>query len=123
MPVTAKHIREVFQRYVDLVTAGDADAIAALYAPDATLEDAMGSPRHEGRDEIRAFYAASAGTVRLELEGRVRVVPGEGACAMTARPTGAEGVVIETLDVMTFDETGLITSMRAWWSPDTIRSE
>jgi len=117
---TADHIRNVFQRYVELVTRGDFQAVALLYAEDATVEDPIGAPLHRGRDAIREFYRASAGMVHLELEGRVRVAGREAAAAMVARPTGTDGMVIETLDVMTFDDQGLVTSMRAFWSPDTI---
>ena len=117
---TADHIRNVFQRYVELVTRGDFQAVALLYAEDATVEDPIGAPLHRGRDAIREFYRASAGMVHLALEGRVRVAGREAAAAMVARPTGADGMVIETLDVMTFDDQGLVTSMRAFWSPDTI---
>jgi len=120
---TAAHIRNVFQRYVELVTRGDCEAVALLYAADATVEDPIGAPLHRGRDAIREFYRASAGMVHLVLEGRVRVAGREAAAAMVARPTGAGGMVIETLDVMTFNDAGLITSMRAFWSPDTIYQE
>jgi len=118
---TAEHVRGVFQRYVERVTAGDVDAVVALYAPDASVEDPVGSPVHRGHDAIRAFYEASRGSVRLELEGRPRVAGSQGAAAMIARPVGSDGVVVETLDTMSFDANGLVTSMRAYWSPDTIR--
>lgn len=120
---TAEHIRNVFQRYVELVTASDFEAIATLYAEDATVEDPIGSTPHCGRAAIRDFYRESAGRVRLVLEGRVRVAGREAAGAMIAYPTGADGMVVETTDVMTFDEAGLITSMRAYWSADTIHRE
>jgi steroid delta-isomerase len=120
---TAEHIRAVFQRYVELVTASDFDAIANLYAEDATVEDPIGSEPHRGRAAIRDFYRASAGRVRLVLEGRVRVAGCEAAAAMLAYPTGADGMVVDTVDVMTFDDAGLITSMRAYWSADTIHRE
>jgi hypothetical protein len=42
---------------------------------------------------------------------------------MIARPKDAEGVRIDTLDAMTFDDAGRITVMRAYWSPDTIHQE
>jgi steroid delta-isomerase len=122
-PVTAEHIRSVFQRYVELVTAGDFEAIARLYAEDATVEDPIGSEPHRGRAAIREFYRASVGRVRLALDGRVRVAGREAAGAMVAHPTGADGMVVDTTDVMTFDDSGLITSMRAYWSADTIRRE
>lgn len=120
MIVTAEHIRSVFQRYCDLVTQGDFEAIARLYAEDATVEDPVGSPPHRGRTAIREFYRASAGNVELVLEGRVRTAGREGAAAMIARPSVDPRMRVETLDVMTFGDDGLITSMRAFWSPDTI---
>jgi steroid delta-isomerase len=121
--ISAEHIQRVFQRYVDLVTDGDIDGIVELYAADATIEDPIGSPVHRGRDAIRAFYEASRGSVRMALEGRVRTAGNEGAAAMTAQPTGGSSIVIETLDTMAFDGDGRITSMRAYWSPNTIRRE
>jgi steroid delta-isomerase len=121
--VTADHIRDVFQRYCDLLTRGEFEAITLLYAENATVEDPVGSEPRRGREAIRAFYRNSVGKVRLELEGRVRVAGKEGAAAMIARPTGAANMVIETLDVMAFDDEGRITSMRAYWSPETIYRE
>jgi steroid delta-isomerase len=123
MSITAAHVRNVFQRYCDLVTQGDFEAIALLYAEDAIVEDPVGSEPHRGRAAIREFYRASAGAVRLELEGRVRIAGREAAGAMIARPKADESVRVETLDVMTFDDDGLVTSMRAYWSADTIYRE
>jgi steroid delta-isomerase len=119
------HIRSVFARYVDLVSAGKAQEIAALYAQDATLEDPIGAPLQRGREVIHKFYAASAGAVKLTLSGPVRVCGREAAAPMLATLGGAAGprAYIDIIDVMTFDERGLITSMRAFWSPDAIRRE
>jgi steroid delta-isomerase len=39
---TAERIRAVVARCGELVSRGDADAIAQLYAPDATVEDPVG---------------------------------------------------------------------------------
>jgi steroid delta-isomerase len=123
MSITADHVRHVFARYCELVTRGDFEAIALLYAESATIEDPVGSEPHRGRDAIREFYRASAGSVRLELEGRVRAAGREGAAAMVARPKVDPSVRVETLDVMTFGDDGLVTAMRAYWSPDTIYRE
>jgi len=120
---TAEHIRGVFQRYVELVSEGDFEGTTRLFAEEATVEDPVGSPVHAGREAIQAFYKASAGSIALVLEGSVRTAGNEGACAMVARPRGADGVRIETLDAMVFDDDGLIRSMRAYWSPDTIYKE
>ena len=123
MPVTPDRIRAIFARYVELVSAGNSGAIAELYAKDATLEDPIGAPQRRGRDAIRDFYAASAGAARLELTGPVRVCGREAAAQMQATLRGSDGrsVFIDIIDLMTFDEDGLITSMRAFWSPDAIR--
>ncbi|MBI3782275.1 MAG: nuclear transport factor 2 family protein [Deltaproteobacteria bacterium] len=117
---TAEHIRNVLQRYVDLMTAGDHEAIVALYADNASVEDPVGSEPRRGKEQIRELYKNASGRVRLELEGRVRAVGNVGAAAMLAYPAGMDGMVVDTIDIMTFDDNGLITSMRAYWSPDTI---
>lgn len=97
--------------------------MARLYAEDAVVEDPVGSSPHRGRDAIREFYRASAGSVRLELEGRVRSAGSEGAAAMIARPSADPTLRVETLDVMVFRDDGLIASMRAYWSADTIHKD
>jgi steroid delta-isomerase len=119
--LTAEHMRNVLQRYVDCLTRGDCDGIMALYAGDATVEDPVGSEPRRGRAAIAELYRNAAGKVRLELDGRVRVAANCAAAPMLGRPAGMEGMVIEIVDVMTFNDDGLITSMRAYWSPDTIR--
>jgi steroid Delta-isomerase len=119
------HIRKVYARYVELVSAGDADAVAALYAKDATVEDPIGTPLKRGRDAIRAFYASTGGAAKLELTGPVRVCGREAAAPMVAKLQGPDGkrAYIDIIDFMTFGEDGLITSMRAFWSPDAIRRD
>jgi steroid delta-isomerase len=115
------HIRNVYQRYVELFSAGDADAVALLYAEDATVEDPIGSPLHQGRDAIRKFYEGTMGPAKLELTGPVRVAGNEAAGPMCAT-VGDGAAFIDIIDVMTFDDDGLVRSMRAYWSQDAIRT-
>lgn len=115
------HMRNVCQRYVDLFNAADADGVAGLYAADATVEDPIGSPLHNGRDAIRAFYAGTMGPAKLELTGPVRVAANEAAFAMCAT-VGEGAAFIDIIDVMVFDDEGLVSSMRAYWSQDAIRT-
>jgi len=42
--------------YVAAMNAGDVDAVRALYADDATVEDPLGSPKRVGLATIREFY-------------------------------------------------------------------
>jgi len=121
--LTAEHMRQVLQRYVESVTRGDCDAILGLYADDATVEDPFGSEPRRGKQAIGELYRNAAGKVRLELDGRVRVAANRAAAPMLGRPTSMPGMVVEIVDVMAFNDDGLITAMRAYWGPDTIRSE
>lgn len=118
----ADHIRGVFERYVKHLSAGDVEGVVAMYHDDATVEDPIGSEPHRGREAIRRFYAASAGHFAMKLTGPVRVAGHEAAAPMRVL-LGPEGArkAIDVIDLMTFDEGGAITSMRAFWSPDDIR--
>jgi steroid delta-isomerase len=119
---TADQIRQTVESYVKMMTAGDAEGITALYADEATLEDPIGAPPVRGRDAIRKWYGASAGKVRLALEGPIRVAGGEAAFAMTGTlGTPESPMYIDIIDVMKFDAAGKIVTMRAFWSADAIR--
>lgn len=116
----AAHIRSVFERYADLMCAGDTDAIVALYAPDASVEDPVGSPVLRGHEAIHDFYRAGfdemGGRILMHLEGAVRIAGHEAAAAFIATCDKYEKpFVVQTLDHMCFDDQGLITSMRAFW--------
>jgi steroid delta-isomerase len=119
---SADEIRKTVERYVALMNAGDADGIAALYADDATLEDPIGAPAQRGRAAILAWYRASAGKVRLELTGPIRVAGGEAAFPLLGTlGTPASPAYLDIIDVMSFDAAGRVASMRAFWSADAIR--
>jgi steroid delta-isomerase len=120
--VDAAKIRAVYDRYHTLMSKGDVDAIVELYADDATIEDPIGSELWVGRDGVRAFYEASAGTVTLRLTGPVRVAGCEAATPMVVL-MGPEGEqrALDIISVMKFDDEARIVSMRAYWSFDAIR--
>lgn len=116
-PLDAATATDRVQRYLDLVASGTAAEIGALYAPGATLEDPVGSGRREGRAAIEEFYSAIEGleaTTRLlalRASGNEVAFHFEMVTAM-----GENSVTIAPIDVMAFDDDGLITSMRAYWS-------
>ena len=119
-----QHIARTMQAYVDHINAGDLDAVVALFAADAVVEDPVGSPPARGHAALREFYTMACDSVaRMELEGNVRARESWGACGMLAYPKGAQdSMVIETLDVMSFDEAGKITSMKAYWGDTNMRA-
>ena len=52
----------------------------------------------------------------------MRVAAGEGAFPMQARPSmGGATYCVDIIDVMTFDDAGKITTMRAFWDPAEMR--
>jgi len=119
----APDLHAVVTRYLDLIAHARTGAeIAALYAPDATVEDPVGSPARKGRDEIAAFYEVLTGRQRSTQLLALRIAGDEAAFHFrVVSGSGAERSTIEPIDVMSFDAEGQITSMRAFWSPEDVR--
>jgi steroid delta-isomerase len=118
-----KQIRRIYERYPELVTKGEVDAIVELYAEDGTIEDPIGSDLHIGHDAIRAFYQQAIGTVTMKRTGPVRVAGNEAATPMVVlMGSGENRKAIDIISAMVFDDAGKITSMRAWWHPRAMRS-
>ena len=110
------------QGYVAAFEAGDPDAVAALYAENATCEDPIGSPPHVGRAAIRAFYAESMKTgAKLMLEGPVRI-GGAYAVFPFSVHLHYEGSDkrIDVIDTFKFDDNDHVVEMRAFWGPSNM---
>lgn len=107
------------EAYVAAFEKGSADQVAMLYARDATVEDPIGSPRHKGRDAIRAFYAESMKTgAKLSLDGPVRIA-GDYAVFPFSVHLNYEGGAkrIDVIDSFRFNEADEVVEMRAFWGP------
>jgi steroid delta-isomerase len=122
---TPEQIRAAFERYVTLLSAHDGEAVAALFADDAVIEDPAGSAPREGREAIRAFYVEAIGRAdpTVVLTGPVRILADgtAGAAPMQSRSIrDGRPVTLDIVDVFTFDDAGRITSMRAYWGPENI---
>ena len=119
---SADEIRNVMERYVQLMCDSDADAIMELYADDATVEDPVGGQVLQGREALHGFYAGASPNLQVELTGPVRVAGKECAAPMLAELTmNEQKLYIDVIDVMTFNEDGKITGMRAFWNPQEMR--
>ena len=125
MPVTDDHIAHVMQAYVDALSGDDVEAVIALYAEDAVVEDPIGDPPHVGYDALRAFYQRAIDAVeKMVLDGNPRVRDNWGACGMKAYPKGMDmKLAMETLDVMHFNDEGKITQMTAYWGDRNMVNE
>jgi len=125
MTADAATIRATVDAYCAAFTAGDRAAYVGLFADDAWIEDPVGSPRNEGHEAIGGFFDQSsslAESIELRRTGPIRVAAGEAAFPMQARPTiGGATLCVDIIDVMTFDDAGHITTMRAFWDPAEMR--
>jgi steroid Delta-isomerase len=146
----AADIAHTVDQYIERFSAGDRAGWLDLWAPDATMEDPVGTPVKAGHDEIGGFFdesRAMADVLRLVRTGPVRIVAGEAAFPFQARPTiGGTEFCVDIIDVMTFTanpdtgaaDTGAadaeagsggvegevraqIATMRAFWDPATMR--
>lgn len=112
----------ICDRYVQLVSDGDTDGILDLYADDCWIEDPIGSEKKVGKDALREFYA---GIGKLDVTpvmtriGPVCVCGGEAAFQFRIDiDLGETKIAMTSTDVMTFDDDGRITSMRAFADGD-----
>ena len=119
---TSEHMQAAVEAYVRALNAADLDAIVALYADDALVEDPVGSTPKRGLAEIRAFYAGSL-RLKLEvaLEGSVRAVASEAAFAFSVSfEVNGQRTTIRPIDLFRFDDAGRIVHMRAFFGPANI---
>jgi steroid Delta-isomerase len=123
MPTT-EEMKAVVQSYAAAHTAGDVDAIAALFASDAVVADPVDKPPFEGRDAIREFFAGThqfADSLELTITGPVRAVDRFAAVPMRAVSSmGGSRFAVDIIDVFTFGDDGLISEMRAYWTASDI---
>lgn len=120
---TEIQMKSALQAYIDAYNRNDLAALIALYWDDATVEDPYGTPPHQGKAAITDFYrTAMANGATLQLCAPIRASHGDAAAmafdAVVKLPQGEARVRV--IDVMTFDEAGLITSMRAYFGPGDI---
>lgn len=111
-------MKAALESYISAFNRADLEAIVALYASDATLEDPYGSAAVQGLDAIREFYRSSLKMgATLTLDTEIRGSMGNAAAmAFTARAnTEGKSVEVKVIDVMTFNRQGQIQSMRAYF--------
>ncbi|WP_205473871.1 nuclear transport factor 2 family protein [Nocardioides sp. SYSU D00038] len=117
MVATREQIEQTVRAYVDRVATGTADQVLELYADGATVEDPVGTEVRTTRESIREFYAPLE---TMDQTGRlvtVRIAGNEAAFEFElVSRAGDQTYTLSPIDVMTFDDDGRITSMRAFWS-------
>lgn len=120
-----QQMKDALQAYVDAYNNNNLAALLALYSDDATVEDPYGTQPKNGKAQIEAFYRqAMASGATLKLSAPIRGSSADAAAmAFDAVVKLAQGTMrVSVIDVMTFDEAGLIRSMRAYFGPSDIHT-
>jgi steroid delta-isomerase len=118
---SVEQITQTVTRYLDFVSQGRPDDIAALYAEDATVEDPVGGEVHIGRQAIRGFYGTIENVKAKTDVSTLRALGNEAAFHWTLTIDFAgSGMSIDIISVMTFDDDGKIASMKAYWGQDNV---
>jgi steroid delta-isomerase len=121
--LTQADMKAALQAYIDGFNADDADAIMALFAEDAVIEDPVGAPL-KSRAEFEVFIRQGvAFGARLSLAAPIRGSHGDAAAMAFVVTFEQDGRTITTnsVDVMTFDAAGKITRMNGYWGPGDAR--
>lgn len=120
MALSVEQRREKVERYLSLVATGTAAQIMELYGPDPRLEDPVGSEPKQGREALEEFYRGIE-PLRTDTTLREFRASGDASAAFAfdvATTLGDDTMTIHVIEVMTFDEDGLISDMKAYWSPE-----
>lgn len=120
MAASNERIREVIDAYVDRVGNGTSAEVVALYAEGATVEDPVGAEVLTTREQIAAFYGNLDGLEQETTMIEARIGGGQAAFLFRiSTKVGDQTYTMAPIDVMTFDDDGLITSMKAYWNAET----
>lgn len=109
--------------YVDAFARSDADAVVALFADDAIVEDPVGGSRLAGRDQFIPFFEGTVGSgAKITLDGPVRVGPDYAAFAFHVN-LDWEGTPmrIDVIDVFRFNKECKVIHMQAFWGQDNFK--
>lgn len=113
-------IAATVKAYVDTISAADAEAVVALFAEGATVEDPVGSDVKTTREELLEFYGGVC-AMSPSAELKWTKVAGDTAVFEFVLTTlaGDSTFTVTPVDIMRFDDAGRIVSMRAVWDPAT----
>ncbi len=112
--------REIVEKYLQRVANGSAAEVMELFAAEPTLEDPVGGDVKDGRAAVEEFYRSIQD---LEMSTTLREFRASGdhaAAFLFDVATKIEGatMTVSAIEVMTFDDEGLVTSMKAYWHAD-----
>lgn len=119
---TPEQMSAAVHGYVGAFDKGDPEAVVALFAEDATVEDPVGTPLKVGHAAIREFYTASMATgAKLRLDGPIRLATEYAAFAFQVQLTmDGKDLTVDVIDTFKFNADGKVTEMRAYFGPSNM---
>jgi steroid delta-isomerase len=125
---TPDDMRATLERYLEMVGRGDVDGVVALFADSISVEDPVGGgpgTHVVGRANVEAFFRKGFERSRPapKSTGAIRTTAGnEAAVPFVLRLTlRGRCYDVDVVDVVTFDDEGKITSLRAFWNAAEMR--
>lgn len=126
--------RDLSQRSVAAVEAGDRDGWLALFAPDGVVEDPVGPSMfdetgagHHGREAIGGFFDAAIAGNQVRFEIRESHEAGDEVANVvtitTTLPDGSKAIVDAVVVYRSAPDGEHLASLRAFWSADEMRFE
>jgi steroid Delta-isomerase len=116
--VAPDELRAHIVTYIDALNTRDPAVIAALFAEDAVQADPASEPPNVGRAAIAAFFEGSVEASDGWTFSAETVHTCAAQVAIDFRidvDTGGSTMTIEGIEVFTFGDDGLITSVYAYW--------
>lgn len=124
--LSEESMRAALQAYVDAFNRSDADAVVALFADDATVEDPYGKPAMVGKAAFGPFFQYAVGLgAKLTLQAPIRASQGDAGAMCFEVKVFFQGAMqlIRVIDVMTFNDAGKIRSMKAYWGTSDMQAQ
>jgi steroid delta-isomerase len=122
--MTPDAVRAAVAAYYAAVSDRDVAAAVAMFTPDAKMLDPVGAPPALDAEQRRQRYAGIAATFDAFAitASFVAVCGTEAAARWTASATAKNGahVTFDGISTFTFDPSGKIASMSAYWEPAAI---
>lgn len=114
-----KLMRSAMQAYLDALNRRDVEGIIALFAEKGTVEDPVGTGVEPARLALSRLVGGLPEGATFHLDTPIRTSHGSGAAmAFTVNLVlNGKAMEIKSIDVMQFDDIGLITEMKAYYGP------
>lgn len=113
------------EAYLKAIEGDEPQKVVDLFADEFTWEDPVGAEPLSDKNVLHQRYATAAGKIRVIQSGPIRgshsnaaALPFEFELQLDEldRPKR-----VRVVDVFTVNDEGLITSMKAYWSPEDIQ--